>query len=291
MSFISRSSFLAPLTILASLALLTALFTIFISPVLADDTVLPSMPEQLPPVEETVAPASPKTLGQSLEEKMREQKSNTQATSSPSSARPPSRLSMLSLNHDTIYLPTRLLLGENNRFVIKGKPGSQVMLYVSPKGKGYQLPNGLDLKIGETYESLGGTVPENGVLEINVPVPDEQSWEGHYLFVDAVSWASEDYGDLKQLQLMDSSGRRTSDNALMMMHQGTASNSPFIMPSMPGMPAGAVQQLSQTSQILGSNDERRKQLLDDGDRNTGSILDRNSFITRPGFQTSPLQQQ
>lgn len=204
--------------------------------------------------------------------------------------RPVSRLSRLMLNQETMYLPTKLVIGTNNRFLVKGKPGNDVMLYVSPKGDGYKLPNGLALKVGETHESLGGKIPENGILTLEIPVPNEQDWAGHFLFVDAITWTQPDYADVKQIQLLDATGRRTTDNGLLMTPQVRTTGGSLIMPSMPGMPAGALQQLTQTSEILGSNDKRRKDLIYDGDRNPDTILDRNSLLNRNGFGGSPLQQ-
>lgn len=203
--------------------------------------------------------------------------------------RPVSRLSRMMLNQDTLYLPTRLIIGENNRFLIKGKPGSDVMLYVSPKGDGYKLPNGLAVKVGEMHESLGGKIPESGVLTLEIPVPNEPDWAGHFLFIDAITWTQPDYADVKQIQLLDSTGRRTTDNGLMMSTPASIGGSPLVMPSMPGVPAGALQQLTQTSQILGSNDKRRKDLIYDGERNPDTMLDRNTLLNRSGFGGSPLQ--
>ena len=213
----------------------------------------------------------------------------TQATPAEDN-RPVSRLSRLMLNQETMYLPTKLIIGTNNRFLIKGKPGSNVMLYVSPKGDGYKLPNGLMLRVGETHESLGDKIPASGILTLEIPVPNEADWAGHFLFVDAITWTQPDYADVKQIQLLDATGRRTTENGLIMTPPSTTAGGAFVMPSMPGMPAGALQQLTQTSQILGSNDQRRKDLIYDGDRNPDTMLDRNSLLNRNGFGGSPLQQ-
>jgi hypothetical protein len=200
---------------------------------------------------------------------------------------PPSRLSQLVLNRSTLYLPTRLFLGEENRFILKGKPGSKVMLFISPKSEGFKLPNGLALRVGEDNERLEGTIPEKGVLELTLPVPDEADWAGHALFVDAVMWSQDDYADIIQFQMLDATGRRASDNALMMAKRATASGTSF-MPAMPGISAQALQQVTTMSEVLNSGDERKKELIDMGGRNSDSLLDRNSFIQRPG-QSQPLK--
>lgn len=200
----------------------------------------------------------------------------------------PSRLNQLMLNKATVFLPSRLTLGEDTRFVFKGKPGNQVILYISPKNEGYTLPNGMALHVGEDFEKLEGTISDKGVLELSLPVPDEPQWEGRYLFVDAITWAADDFSDVQQIQMLDSTGRRTGQNALVMALPAKTGGF-SVMPSMPGIPGGALQQLTTTSQIMNSGDDRKKELLDDGTRNSDSLLDRNSFVTRPGLQQNILK--
>jgi len=193
---------------------------------------------------------------------------------------PPSRLSQLRLNQSTLYMPARLIIGEENRFTIKGIPGNNVRLLISPQPEGMTLPNGTALRVSEENEKLEGVIPENGVLNLMLPVPNEEAWVGNHLYVDAITWKQEDLSDMAQLQLVDSSGRRATLNALELAKAATRGGS-AIMPAIPGMPANLMQQLNTAADAL-TGDERKKSLIYDGTRDQDNLMDRNSLLNRPG---------
>lgn len=196
---------------------------------------------------------------------------------------PPSRLSQLRLNQSTLYMPSRLIIGEENRFIIKGTPGNKVRLLVSPQPEGMTLPNGTALRVSDEHEVLDGVIPENGVLSLMLPVPNEEQWVGNFLYVDAVTWKAEDSSDMAQLQLVDSTGRRATQNGLELAKASTRGGS-AIMPAIPGMPANLMQQLNTAADAL-TGDERKKSLIYDGSRDQDNLMDRNTLINRPGSFT------
>lgn len=188
-----------------------------------------------------------------------------------------SRLNSLVLKRNSnVYLPTRLLLGQEARFVVKAPAGSLVKVFVSTQAEGKVL-NDLALRVGNDAQELSGTVPENGVLELKMDVPKDPELDGRLLYVDAVAGASEEV--LAPLDLVDPTGRRTEQNSLPIMKQ-TAENGPAIMPTMPGISPQMMNQLTTMTNIYSQNDTERKKLLDNGTINRDRGIDRNPFINR-----------
>lgn len=197
-----------------------------------------------------------------------------------------SRLQQLVQQRASLFLPLRLVLGQDNQFTVKAKPGSKVMLYVSPTSGGFVTPNGIALRVGEDHEKFFAEIAGNGVAQLKVELPAEDEWENRELYVDAVVWQAEDYSDIQPMQMIDGSGRRTSANALTMV-KPSEKGGWAIMPNIPGVNAAALQQLESTSNALGEGNDRKKELLDDGDINRGTLLDKNSLINRPSMMPRP----
>lgn len=189
-----------------------------------------------------------------------------------------SRLNSLLVQRSTsVYLPTRLMLGEEARFVVKAPAGNLVRIFVSTQADGKVLPNDVVLRVGEDAQELSGIVPENGVLELKMDVPKDPELDGRVVYVDAVSGASEEA--LTAINLVDHTGRRTDQNTLVLM-KGVAENGPAIMPSMPGVSPQMMNQLTTMSNIYSQGDTERKKLLDNGSINRDREMDRNPFINR-----------
>lgn len=204
----------------------------------------------------------------------------------PAQAEPyQSRLQQLVQQRASLYLPLRLVLGQDNQFTVKAKAGSKVMLYVSPTDGGFVTSNGIALRVGEENEKFFAEVPANGVALLTVELPADEEWENRELFVDAVVWQAEDYSDMEPIQMIDGSGRRTSHNALTMVKPAEKGGW-AVMPNIPGVNAAALQQMQSTSDAM-SGDERKKELLDDGDINRDTLLDKNSLYTRPSLVPKP----
>lgn len=195
-----------------------------------------------------------------------------------------SRLSQLLIRKADAYLPSRLLLGAENRFVIKAQPGYVAKVFVSHKGEGKVLANGTPLPVGEDVQELSGTVPDSGVLPLSLKVPQDDALHGKVLYVAAVAGPTEEA--LEPIGLVDSTGRRTDDNVLV-ISKITKMNGPAVLPGVPGINPQMFNQLTTMGDIYTSGDKRRKELLDNGDVNAQRQLDRNPFINRgiqPGLQ-------
>lgn len=198
-----------------------------------------------------------------------------------------SRLNRLTRRKNMLYLPSRLVIGEENRFVIKGTPGSQAVLYVSPLDKGYVLPNGQSLQVGKEHEKLNVTIPEKGVVEILVPLPNDAGWVGRQLFVDAILLSegeTEEQLSVDYVSIMDSTGRQADRNAVEIFAPATEGHT-TVMPMMPGLNPQVFNRLTTLSEVYTDGDERKKELIDDGEIDRSVDIDSNVFINRPGYTT------
>jgi hypothetical protein len=138
----------------------------------------------------------------------------------------------------------------------------------------------LSLRVGTDAQRLEGVVPEKGVLTLSFPVPDEAGLEGKAVFVDAIVWKQADYSDLQQPTLVDSTGRRTTSNQLSIAKAVELGKGPRLLPNMPGLPGGLLQQVNTLSEIQ-NGDSRKRELLEDfADRSPEVLMDQNSFINR-----------
>lgn len=195
-----------------------------------------------------------------------------------------SRLSKLLIRKSNLYLPTRLVLGEGSKFVVKAQPGDKVRVFISPKAEGYVLPNGTALRVGTEAHELSGTVPETGVLELQLDMPKEEGLIGKVVYVDAVAGASDEA--LAPIDLIDSTGRRTDTNTLVISKPADKGGA-MIMPGIPGLDPQLFNRMATLGEIYTSDDERKKQLLDTGIINRDVEMEQNSFINRgvqPGLR-------
>ncbi|MBY0404845.1 MAG: hypothetical protein K2X66_13170 [Cyanobacteria bacterium] len=197
-----------------------------------------------------------------------------------------SRLSQLIKKKPNLYLPSRLLIGTDNKFTLQGPPGSSVILYLSSTFEGMKAPNGVALRVGSDNQQVSGVIPESGVLELVAPIPDEEILVGKNLFVDAILWKDEEYRDMAVFDMVDSTGRRANENYISIA-KASSGKGAFVMPNVPGLPAGMMQQLNNLSDMSKNPSPAKKDLIYDGaiNRSRGGV-EQNPFLNRPtaGFQ-------
>lgn len=190
-----------------------------------------------------------------------------------------SRLSSLLIHKNDIYLPARLVIGEQAHFVAKAVPGSRIKLFLSTQGEGFLLPDGSPLRVGKDAQEVSGVVPETGVLELQMEMPKESELEGQVVYVDAVAGPSDD--NLAPMTLVSAAGRRTGENTLVIV-KAAEKGGPNLVPNMPGLSPQVFNQLTQLGNIYGgaNKGDNRKELLDNGNINRDRSMDQNPFTQR-----------
>ena len=192
---------------------------------------------------------------------------------------PRGRLSRLIRKKPRLYMPTRLIVGEDNRFVVQAPAGSHVVLLMSPKPEGAMAPDGTPLAVGKDFQTLETVTAANGVVELILPIPAQKALRDRVVYVDAYTYQAEDYSDLQRLELTDAAGRASSgSNALLMTHRPEGGG-PMVLPGMPGMPVNLMQQLGTLGEMM-EGDERKRDLLDEGTMNRDVLRDQN--VLAPG---------
>lgn len=189
------------------------------------------------------------------------------------------RLSGLIRETPNLYLPTRLIIGEEQTILVKAPAGNKVVVFISPQSSGYpDAPNGLDLNIGADVERLEAVANEKGVAKIILSLPKNENMAGRHIFMDGYTHQSEDGSDAMRLSWMDPTGRQTAVNSvqLAMPSDGTGA---MILPGMPGIGGDMMRRIG-TMQDIRKGGDRLKDLVDDGSR-TDSMYDRNAFTQRP----------
>lgn len=182
------------------------------------------------------------------------------------------KLSDLVKKSPEVYLPSQLLPGEPATFTVKAKPGQFVKLILSSYAQGLELDNGVALRVGTPTVEGGATVPESGVVEITVTIPDSYEVLGDKQFVEAVVWSNPDQSDAQVSKVVDNSGLTTQSNYVAI---GTPAD-PGATLVMPGGDANMTNLFRSVTTLNDvGKDPRKKQLLDDGAINRNRQLDRN----------------
>jgi hypothetical protein len=205
--------------------------------------------------------------------------STMEAPTSPSRG----RLSRLIQDKPKLYLPSRLVMGEPNTVVLRAPAGQFVRVIVTqgqleaPDAKPSDEQNIL-------FQTEAEEIPAKGVLGVALPVPNNKDLDGITVFVTAELSNNKDFKATQALEWVDSSGQKTSNNGVSIVQPTVVSKGPSILPNMPGMNPQLMRQINSVSQLQNGS-TRQKQLIDDGNLNRNSAIDRNSFITRPGLPT------
>lgn len=113
-----------------------------------------------------------------------------------------------------VYKPSKLVIGSKSKFIIKARPGSNVSLLTSNKNSGSRQLYGKKLRLGSTINAFEGIIPENGVLELEVPLPEEEELVGQILYFEVIVGKGENFDDMKTAKIMGIDGRETDTNAV-----------------------------------------------------------------------------
>jgi hypothetical protein len=133
-----------------------------------------------------------------------------------------------------VYKPSKLIIGTKTKFVIKAEPKSHVSLVTSEENGGAADFYGHKLRLGQTLNAHEGIVGDKGVLELEIPLPDEKSLVGKILYFEALVWKKTDFSDVKVARIMGIDGRETDINAVIISAPPQKQFMPGIGPDIPG---------------------------------------------------------
>jgi hypothetical protein len=97
-----------------------------------------------------------------------------------------------------LYLPGRLVIGEAEEFIIKGKPGQWVALAMADRNAGAKPIYGRDLHLGPDRKLVSlGQIDESGVISLFVDTPIQGDLIGQQWYFEAALWTRPDFSDLE----------------------------------------------------------------------------------------------
>lgn len=166
-------------------------------------------------------------------------------------------------NRASVYLPSKLIIGQDNVFIIKGKPGSKVSLAVSNTNRGAQPLFGNKLRLGKTEETFEETMPATGVLEIKYNVPNDESLIDKIKYFEVAIWKKPDFSDMKLAISISPSGRETKNNGVKIAEPPSSGKSPTFAPVMPGIGQDIVRSIEKIKEAKDA--KINPDLLDDGE--------------------------
>lgn len=137
-------------------------------------------------------------------------------------------------DYPSVYKPSKLIIGTKTKFVIKAEPESHVSLVTSEGNGGAPEFYGHKLRLGQTINPHEGIVGDKGILEIEIPLPDEKELVGKILYFEVVVWKKSDFSDLKIAKIMGIDGRETDVNAVIITALPKDLSMPGIGPDIPG---------------------------------------------------------
>lgn len=147
---------------------------------------------------------------------------------------------LINRNHPQVYKPSKLILGKSNKFIIKAEAGSYISLATSTSNEGAPLFYGHKLRLGNDITTYEGTIPANGILELEVKLPNDNSLDGKELFFEVAVWKNKDFSDLTIAKIISTGGTETQNNAIAISKPVESSFIPLFTPVIPGAPTEVI---------------------------------------------------
>ena len=140
------------------------------------------------------------------------------------------------INQDfpAVYKPSKLIIGNKTKFVIKAEPNSHVSLVTSDENGGSPEYYGYKLRLGQILNPHEGIVGDKGVLELEISLPHEKELVGKILYFEVLVWKKSDFSDLKIAKIMGIDGSETNINAVIITEQLKNQSMPNFGPNIPG---------------------------------------------------------
>lgn len=166
-------------------------------------------------------------------------------------------------NRASVYLPSKLIIGQDNIFIVKGSPGSKVSLAVSDANKGAKPLFGNALRLGNTEETFEEIMPAAGVLEIKYSVPDDESLVDKVKYFEVAIWKKSDFSDMQLAVSVSPSGRETKNNGIAIAYPPSSGKTPTFAPVLPGIGEDIVRSIEKIKDAKDAN--INPDLLDEGE--------------------------
>lgn len=163
----------------------------------------------------------------------------------------------------SVFLPSKLVIGEGGTFVVKGTPGAKVSLAVSNSNRGANPLMGHKLRLGETETTIEAVISPTGAVEINYPVPDDQALISKIKFFEVAIWTKDDFSDLTIARTISPAGKETLNNGIVITTPPEKNSRPTFSPLIPGVGQDMVRALEKVKEA--KEGKINPDLIDDGE--------------------------
>lgn len=138
-------------------------------------------------------------------------------------------------NKAEVYKPSKLLLGGETKFIVKGEPGSKVLLLFSETNNGGEPFGEIKLRIGSVAAKEQGMIDEKGIAELLFSLDGDKTSIGKKLYFEAIIWTKEDFSDAQKARIIEINGQETLNNALVIAPSPKEKALPGFNASLPGI--------------------------------------------------------
>lgn len=176
---------------------------------------------------------------------------------------PPSEKPQLNIGDTSrVYLPSRLVIGQDNIFIIKGKPGKKVSLAISSSNRGANPLFGKKLRLGETEQTLEANIPATGILELVYKLPNDTSLVNRTKYFEVALWSKDDFSDLEIAKTISPAAKETLNNGLVISLPPSSGKAPSFAPVIPGMGQDLIRSIEHIKDV--QEGKVNSELMDDG---------------------------
>jgi len=163
-------------------------------------------------------------------------------------------LLQLKKNSAVVYLPTKLVIGKDNKIIVKGEPGYFVSLAISSENSGSMPFYGKILRLGKDFNTVENTISQSGIAEMNIKIPDDKNLNDKTYFIEVAVWKDANFRDLQLAELIAPNGRKTNYNGIKLGLPPKDVSGPAFTPSIPGISPDVLRSIK-TIEKLKNGDE------------------------------------
>ncbi|MEW5819892.1 MAG: hypothetical protein AB1782_06845 [Cyanobacteriota bacterium] len=169
----------------------------------------------------------------------------------------------------SVFLPSKLIIGQDNIFIVKGTPGSKVSLAISKANRGSNPLMGNPLRLGETEKTIEGVISPTGAVQLIYPLPDDDSLVEQIRYFEVAIWKNDDFSDLSIATTISPSGKETRNNGIKISLPPESGKSPSFSPVIPGLGQDIMRSIEHVKAV--QDKSINPELIDDGE--TPAYLD------------------
>lgn len=146
-----------------------------------------------------------------------------------------SALSSLIQQKPLVYKPTKLIIGQDNKFLIKAAPNTNVIFITSAEATGASTYLGQTLRLGTILNKIDAKTAENGVVEVNLPISNDKTLIGTNIYFEVLILNNNNPEEATLAQVMSPAARESALNVVAIYDKPKNLGMPSLDPLVPGL--------------------------------------------------------